>query len=278
MAFSEEISGDGVLELKDSDSNTIISGTATMNANQLGFVPDSDLTPGANYTVTLQNTVTDLAGNDYEGIPSWDFSVTPLADTTAPTLVSVTPADGTSADKTTDVVMAFDETIANNGAVLEVRDSINSTIVNGTSTISGNSLRFVPESDLVPGANYTVTLVGTVEDLAGNAYSGPTSWSFSVLPASDLIAVSVTHSSRVIRIVFSEHLDPSTVSESDFAINGGSITFDHLIMQDESTVKFVADSKINGTEKISVSGNIKDIYGISHNNGVTAIYPLGWGI
>jgi hypothetical protein len=181
--------------------------------------------------------------------------------------------DGTEAAKTTDIVMEFDENIAGDG-LLQLKNSDTNTTVNGTTMISENTLRFVPQNDLIQGSNYTVTLLGTVEDLTGNVYSGPTNWSFSVLPASDLIAVSVTHSGRVIRVEFSEHLDPSTVSENDFLINGGSITFKNLIMEDESTVKFIANSNINGTAEISVSGTIKDIYGISHNNGVTAIYTL----
>jgi len=274
MEFDENIAGDGVLQLKNSDTNIMVNGTTMISDHALYFIPHSDLAQDSNYTVTLQGTVEDLSGNAYDGLTSWNFSVIPEKDLVAPSLLSVTPADGTEAAKATNIVMEFDENIAGDG-VLQLIESATNTTVNGTMTISDNTLQFVPQSDLIQGSNYTVTLLGTVEDLAGNAYSGPSSWNFSVIPASDLIAVSVSYSGRVIRVEFSEHLDPSTVSESDFAINGGSITFDHLIMEDESTVKFIADSNINGTEKISVSGTIKDIYGISHNNGVTAIYNLG---
>lgn len=273
MEFDESITGDGILQLIESDTNTTVNGTTMISDNTLQFIPQSDLIQGGNYTVMLQDTVEDLAGNAYDGLRSWNFSVTPENDLVAPSLISITPMDGTEAAKTTDIVMEFDENIAGDG-VLQLMESDTNTTVNGTTTISDNTLRFVPQNDLIQDSNYTVTLLGTVEDLAGNAYSGLTSWNFSVIPASDLIAVSVTHSGRVIRVEFSEHLDPSTVSESDFTINGGSITFKNLIMEDESTVKFIANSNINGTAEISVSGTIKDIYGISHNNGVTAIYTL----
>ena len=274
MEFDENIAGDIVLQLIESDTNTTVNGTTMLNDNTLQFVPQNDLIQGRNYTVTLLGTVEDLAGNAYSGLTSWNFSITPEDDLVAPSLISVTPGEGTEAAKTTDIVMKFDENIAGNG-VLQLRENATNTTVNGTMTTSDNTLQFVPQSDLIQGSNYTVTLLGTVEDLAGNAYGGPTSWNFSILAATDLIAVSVTYSGRVIRVEFSEHLDPSTVHESDFAINGGSITFDHLILEDETTVKFIADSKIYGTEKISISGTIKDIYGNSHNNGVTAIYDLG---
>jgi len=277
MEFDENITGDGALQLKNSDTNTTVNGTTMISDNTLHFVPHNDLIYDSNYTVTLLGTIEDLAGNAYDGLTSWSFSIIPEPDIVAPSLISLTPEDGTQAAKTTDIFMEFDENIAGNG-VLQLKDSDTNTTVNGTTMISDNTLCFIPDSDLIPGANYTVTLVGTVEDLAGNAYTGQTSWHFSIIAASDLSVVSVSHSGRVIRVEFSEHLDPSTVSEDDFAIfsfYGDIITFDHLIMQDESTVKFIADSKIYGYEKISVSGTIKDIYGNSHNNGVTAIYDLG---
>ncbi|MEA3342198.1 MAG: Ig-like domain-containing protein, partial [Chloroflexota bacterium] len=274
MEFDENIAGDGALQLTNSDTNSTVNGTSMIRDNTLHFVPYNNLNKDSNYTITLLGTVEDLAGNAYSGLTSWNFSVLPEYDLIPPSLLSVTPTDGTQAAKTTDILMEFDENIAGDG-VLQLKENDTNTTVNGTTVISNNTLYFVPQNDLIQGNNYTVTLLGTVEDLTGNVYSGPTSWNFSVLPASDLIAVSVTYSGRVIRVEFSEHIDPSTVHESDFAINGGSITFDHLILQDETTVKFIADTRISGTEEISVSGTIQDIYGISHNNGVTAIYTLG---
>jgi len=275
MTFDESIAGDGVLQLRDSDTNAVVIGRSTISDNTLHFIPDSDLIPDANYTVTLVGTIEDLAGNVYGGLTSWDFSVTPLNDLVPPVLVSHTPDEGAEVSKTTDIVMAFDESIAGDG-VLQLRDSDTNAVVIGTSTISDNTLRFIPDSDLIPDANYTVTLVGTVEDLAGNAYGGLTSWDFSVIPASELKVISVTRSGRVIRIEFSADLNTSTVSESDFAIDEGLITFDYLIMLNDYTVKFVADSTISGDENISVSGTIEDIYGNNHNNGVPAVYPLGY--
>lgn len=277
MEFDENITGDGVLQLKNSDTNTTVSGTTMIDNNALHFIPENDLSYDKNYTVTLLGTVEDLTGNAYDGLTSWNFSIIPEPDLIPPSLISLTPEEGTEAAKTTDIFMEFDENIAGDG-VLHLKDNDTNTTVNGTTIIRDNTLHFVSQNDLIQGSNYTVTLLGTVEDLTGNAYAGQTSWHFSVIAASDLSVVSVSHSGRVIRVAFSEHLDPSTVSENDFAIftfYGRVITFDHLIMQDESTVKFIADSTINGTEKISVSGTIKDIYGNSHNNGVTAIYDLG---
>ena len=277
MEFDEIIAGNGVLELTNSDTNLIITGTAAMNDTNLSFVPDNNLDFDGNYTVTLQNTVEDLAGNVYTGLTSWDFSIVPEKDTVAPSLVSLTPDVDAVAAKTTHIVMEFDEYISGNGS-LQLTNSDTNIPVPGVNTLNNNTLSFVPDNDLVPGNNYTVTMQGIVEDLAGNEYIGMSSWSFSIIPASELKVVSVTHTGRVIRVVFSEDLNTSTVNESDFAINGGSITFHTFLIKDEIEVQFIADSNINGDENISVSGTIQDINGVNLNNGVTAIYPLGFEI
>ncbi len=279
MEFDENIAGDVVLQLEEEGAiPTIVNGTTTISNNTLRFVPEGDLVQGSNYTVTLQGTVEDLVGNAYSGLTSWNFSVTPENDLIASLLLSLTPADGAEVSKTTDIVMKFNENIVGDGVLLLEEEGAIPTIVNGTTTISNNTLRFVPEGDLVQGSNYTVTLQGTVEDLAGNVYSGLTNWNFSIIPVSDLRVVGVSYSGKTIHIEFSEDLNTSTVSESDFAINDGLITFDHLIMLDEHTVKFVADSAINGDETISVSGTIEDIYGNKHNDGIDAIYTLSESI
>jgi len=176
MTFNETIAGDGTLELKRSDTGSIVAGTTIPGSNFLRFVPDKNLAEGKNYFATLRGTVKDLADNEYSGLTSWSFSVN---NATPPSLASLSPSDGTSADKSTDIVMAFTESVAGNGT-LELKRSDTGVIVTGTSQISGNTLRFVPGSDLNPGVQYTVTLLGTVRDLADNEYAGLTSWNFYI--------------------------------------------------------------------------------------------------
>ena len=139
MTFDETIAGNGVLQLKESDTNTTVNGTTTLSNNTLTFIPQSDLIPGANYTVTLQNTVEDLAGNAYSGLTSWNFSVNPLIDVIPPTLTSITPVDNTVVSQNTNIIMEFDEYIAGD-AELELKESDTNAIVNGTTIINNNIL------------------------------------------------------------------------------------------------------------------------------------------
>ena len=289
MGFDESITGTGFLEVRESGTNNIVSGTITKTDTTLGFMPQNNLISGSTYSVTLQNSVEDLSGNVYTGLTSWSFSVSasavtppivpPPGDTTAPILLSLTPIDGSTVDKLTDIVMTFDESITGTG-ILTLRDTTLSNDVIGASSISGSTLNFTPTNVLVAGNDYTVTLENSVEDLSGNIYTGITSWSFSVTAEVELDVTAVTHAGRTIRVYFSEELDATTVLRDEFLINAGAITFGQfeLSPSDATIVKFVATEDINGTEDITVSGNVKDIYGVSHNGAVSATYPIGYSL
>ncbi|WP_415405511.1 Ig-like domain-containing protein [Sulfurovum sp. CS9] len=258
------------------ENNVPISAALTVTEKTVSIIPNEFFLPNKPYSVVVTTTVEDIEGRTLENTFTLPFLTASAPDYISPSLLSVTPGDGIEALATTEILMEFDEDIAGDG-VLQLKNSDTNIMVNGTTMISDHTLHFVPHNDLDQGSSYTVTLQGTVEDFSGNAYDGLTSWNFSVI---DLIVVSVSYTGQVVRIEFSEHLDPSTVSESDFAIfsmNGDSVPFD-MKLENESTVHLNVNPTIktlDGTEKISVSGTIQDIYGSSHNNGVTAIYTLG---
>lgn len=275
MEFDEKIADNGVeLQLEDAGTFAIITGTTTVTEDILLFVSDSDLNPGSNYNVTLQGTVEDIAGNTYSGISNWSFSVNVIPDVTAPSLVSLTPASGASADKTTDILITFDEAMTNTGALLELKNNDTNANVQGTGTLNNNMIRFLPDSDLIPGNNYTVTVLGPLEDLAGNTYTGIRSWSFFVDPVDNLTVKTVFNIGKVVIIYFSEKLDPATISEDDFSINGGSIGFGSFYFSGNKLVSFRADSDISDGDTVTVSGTIKDSNGNSHNNGVEDTYTI----
>ena len=277
MAFDEVIADNGAsLEVRDSATDLVV-GTSTITNNILTFAPNNDLIPGEDYTVTLLGSVQDAVPNTYVGVTSWDFSVNPLVDSTAPSMVSLTPADGTSADRATDVIISFDEELANNAASLEVRDS-GSDLVVGSSTITNNTLTFVPDSDLIPGEDYTVTLQGTVLDLAGNSYTGVTSWDFATDPVvgTGLTVTNIKYKSdNKITIEFYEKLDNQIVSEADFLLNGGAIAFTDFKFKDgDWQVELKAVTTLVGTETITVSGTVQDKSGNVHNSGFPRDYSI----
>ncbi|RLA67053.1 MAG: hypothetical protein DRQ78_03290 [Epsilonproteobacteria bacterium] len=276
MEFDEIIDDNGVLlQVIDAGTLATINGTSTVAGNILRFVPDNDLTPGANYTVTLQGSVEDEAGNAYSGTSSWGFSIDVVVDVTAPSLISLTPADGASADKTTEILMTFDEAISNTGALLKLKNNDTNANVKGTEILNNNVIRFVPASDLIPGNNYTVTVLGPIEDMAGNSYTGITSWSFSVIDEMSVLLVECDIDSKI-TVRFSDDLNLASVSPSDFSIIpkvGVPLTFQNYDERDD-TVTFESDLSLDGDEDISISGTIMDINTNKHNGGVARMYAL----
>lgn len=275
VGFDEVIADNGVsLELRNSDTDTVVPGSMVVNGAMMNLNPGSDLLNDGSYMVTIVGTVQDLSGNDYSGPTSWVFTVNPLVDSTAPALDMLTPLDGSTADEATEIVMAFTETIVDNGVALELTDSGTDSVVNGISEVIGSTLRFTADSDLAAG-DYTVRLVGSVQDVVPNIYVGQTSWDFSVEHPGDLTVSKVTGWNQMISIWFSEKLDKSTVSESDFSIDGGSVAISSFSYTDFlKVVTLVVDSDLSGDETISVSGTIRDNNGNYHNDGSAAEYSF----
>ncbi len=284
IEFDEAIAANtaGLLELKNSDTDTAVPGTTTVTGNTLVFVPGSDLLYDGNYRMSLLGSVTDLAGNEHNATTtSWDFSILPFSDTNAPIFQSVTPADGSIASISTEIIMAFDETIADDGVTLGLKDSDTDTVILGTPIVSGSTLSFAPDDNLTKGGNYTVTLIGTVHDLAGNAYDdSTTSWDFSANTFSVVSAQRDNYSSSPNNVIleFSSALDPLTVGSSDFEVKLGSIPLQNQEMTNfdvsGNIVTFTVQLAIPTSTfySVIVSGSIKDVDGISHNNGVADTY------
>ena len=116
-------------------------------------------------------------------------------DSVAP---SLTPNNGgTAVSLKDDVILSFSEDITkgSTGAIVLHRDSAAGEVVSATVSAAGKNLVINPVSDLDPHTHYFVTLDdGSVVDLAGNHYSGVSSYDFWTgdAVAADPYAVSVT--------------------------------------------------------------------------------------
>lgn len=168
VAFSEEI--DRVIDAASAITVTgpdgqPIAGVATwVDDRTLNFAPALPPTSGV-YTVTLADTLQDLATNRLAAPRGWTFGV----DVAAPAIVAVSPADG-SVGVATDVAVQidFDEAPA--------PSSINDTTVRltgpagavpATVTLQGTRVTLVPTAPLQRAVFYEVRLDGVV-DATGN--------------------------------------------------------------------------------------------------------------
>ncbi len=169
-------------------------------------------------------------------------------DTTPPTVVTVSPADGTiNAGIGSILSVTFSEavlrsTVTTGSFVLQTSGG---TPVTGTVLLSlnGTNATFQPSSALVGTTTYIATLTSGISDVVGNAMAANYSWTFTTTAAADLTSPVVTSvtptngSSNIsvtnpnIEAIFSEALLASSVSTTSFLVSGsggpvsGAVTY-----------------------------------------------------
>ena len=129
----------------------------------------------------------------YNSDGTLDASFGGISDSIAPTLISSTPADGTSSVPVgSDIVLNFSEAIQGTGSIeIHTGSSTGAVVASydlATSPdiiIAGNTLTINPAKELENSTHYFVTVSdGSIEDLAGNSYAGTMSYDFTTAPMS----------------------------------------------------------------------------------------------
>ncbi len=204
ITFNEPVvAGTGNFYIRDGGvphSTLDVSSDISISGNTVSFSPSSNLDYNTAYTIDWDaGALEDNEGNGLaiigsQSVPAdgtWNF--TTLADVTAPTLVTITPANdatGISSDPTTiSLIMNFSEPVNlgtgsveiyyNDGTTLFTSENITGGVLsNADSTIT------LALSDALDGATeYYVSIAsGVIEDKSGNAFAGVAangSWSFT---------------------------------------------------------------------------------------------------
>jgi hypothetical protein len=146
------------------------------------FAPEYPLAYSTTYTVAFAAaTARDISGN-YLDAASWSFTTTNIPDTTPPTVVSTSPADGeTNVSVNTILVIEFSEPIdpysLEEGGIIMTPESGDGIL---TWTDGGTTLNFDPDDPLLDDTAYYIVIVeGAVRDFAGNPLSGSYSVAFT---------------------------------------------------------------------------------------------------
>lgn len=161
------------------------------------LTPTSALTGGVAYTATVKagsGGVRDAAGNALASNYTWSFTTAaqaPPADTTPPTVSSVSPANGaTGVSVAALAIVTFSEAMdasTISTSTIELRDASNALV---TATVSYDSVTrtatLTPSGVLANGAVHTVTVksgAGGVKDAAGNPLASTFTSSFTTVAA-----------------------------------------------------------------------------------------------
>ncbi|MEW6720866.1 MAG: Ig-like domain-containing protein [Thermodesulfobacteriota bacterium] len=233
-----------------------VPGTVTLagNGTTATFQPSAPLAFNTVYTATVTTGVRDLAGNAMAANRTWSFTTGTAPDTTAPSVVSVSPAANAAGVSVNSALTAnFSEAVnplTVTGATFTLRNG--SAPVAGSVSASGGAATFQPSAPLANGTTYTATLTIGIKDPAGNALASPYSWSFTTGAAADTTPPAVAGTSpagnatnvpvgSAVTATFSEALDASTVTTATFTlkdntaaavagtvtVSGTTVTFAH---------------------------------------------------
>ncbi|MCK4757538.1 MAG: Ig-like domain-containing protein, partial [Thermoplasmata archaeon] len=165
---------------------TISSYTWNNDNTVLRMVLFSDFEENTTYTITIGADAEDAAGNtmasDYTGsFTTWIEEVIDVPeDTTAPTVFSTTPVDGSTGVVAGRVIMIeFNEPMNTTTVEASVSLSPVTTISSYTWNNDNTVLRMVLFSDFEENTTYTITISSGAEDIAGNAMASDYTGSFT---------------------------------------------------------------------------------------------------
>ena len=180
--FSEAVStasvNSGTFTLQGAGGGSV-SGAVSLSGQTATFDPSSPLASGTAYTARVTTGVQDLAGNPLASDFTWSFT-TEVPDTSAPTVTSVTPADGSRlVSRTTNVSATLSDSIASASVTSStfVLSSPGGPVA-GVRTVSGATVTFNPTPTLDALVTYTATLTTGIQDVDGNALESNFVWTF----------------------------------------------------------------------------------------------------
>jgi len=233
---------------------TSVAGTVATAGNVVTFTPGADLVATKVYTATVTTAAKNLAGTALAANFTWTFTTGAAADTTPPTVASVTPLNAaTGVDVAANLTATFSE--APDGTTLNGTTVTLSPAAAGAITVSGNTMTFNPTASLAYATVYTATITTGAKDLAGNPLAADKVWTFTTGPNPDVTAptvISVTPLNAAtgvavattVTATFSEAVDAATLSASTFTLNPGSVAGAYVLSVDKKTVTFTPDSSL----------------------------------
>jgi RHS repeat-associated protein len=243
LYMSEQMEASSVqAALQVSQNGALVSGTTqvTDNGQVVQFTPSAQWQPSALVQVFLTSGAQSLSGasvNNYQA----SFTTTSDPSTTAPTLVSTSPANQVSTVPTNVVIdFAFNEPLDPTALTpASVTCSQNGTWFQaGVSLLNGGTLlQVAPRQPLAPNAATSCLLGSGIQGLNGLALgplsgnsisfttgSGPDTVVPAILTTSPPNGSSNVGDNAEVRLVFSKSINPLTVNASTIQLSGAGIT------------------------------------------------------
>jgi hypothetical protein len=235
-----------------------LSGSLTYDGNSamMSFKPTAKLLAETTYSVTIFTTVRDLTGNALQENYVWTFST---GATIAPIVSSTSPANNETA-----VVLNKTITATFNQAMdpLSLTTSTftlkqGTTPVTGAVTYAGTTASFKPTVALTSNTVYTGTITTGAKNSAGTAMANEYVWNFTTgtITAPRVNSTDPVHLAsgvalnKVLSAVFSEAMDPLTITSSSYIVMLGTTPVAGTVNYSGTTATFTPTGGL-------LSGNI----------------------
>ncbi len=256
------------------DGGVPVAFTTTVSANRLTVTvtPTDPLAASTAYVLSATN-LCDFAGNTLTGdLLSFTTGASDVADTTAPSVVSVTPVtNSVDVPVDTSVVVQFSEVIDQRAR--PPLDGAGVT-VQGTYEVNGDTLTFTPNADLRGATRYDLRLRWTIFDLAGNQnYLGDYRFTTesvadttpptleAISPAENAVDVAVL--GTTVELSFSEPMNPNTLNSNTIAlyVDGTVIRPSVFRSGDGQQVSLSATLPANSLITVVLTDGVQDLSG-----------------
>jgi hypothetical protein len=164
-----------------SSTGVAVAGSIQFSGRTATFIPSTPLADGT-YTATVSKDVKSFYGMPMTSDYSWTFSW----DGTAPTVSVISPANlDVDVPISTPISVTFGE-VVRFGQPLSAAVSLSSVAgpISGAASLDywGKTLTFVPDTPLLAGALYTVTISGQLTDSTLNPLGSDLKWTFTTDP------------------------------------------------------------------------------------------------
>ena len=172
--------------VKRTTDSVAVLGAVKVSGNTATFTPSAPRMGSTQYTATITTAVQDAAGNAVAASSAWSFTTAATADTTPPTVSTVSPANlATGVALNSPVSVTFSEPMTNSTLTTAsfMLARTGGAAVSGTVTVAGSVATFTPSADLAPNTPYTATVTTAAKDAAGNAMTANFTSSFTTSAA-----------------------------------------------------------------------------------------------
>ena len=252
-----------------------VTGAVTYTDSTASFTPSSTLAPNTTYTGTVKSSVKDLKGNALQADYVWTFST---GATLAPTVISNEPLNNATGVALNAMVTATFSVPMDSLTLTSTTFTLTqgATPITGTVSYAGIIASFKPTSNLLPGTIYTATITTGAKNVPGTALLNNYIWTFTtgnilaptVISNDPLNLATGVALNKVLSVIFSEAMDPLTITSSTFTLKAGATTVLGNVSYSGTTAIFTPTSNLlpSTIYTATITNGAKNVSGIALAN------------